>query len=207
MTIQLDHEKLTSTILYLLQGCAPVRPSKTSLLKMLYYVDSEHYRKHLTPVTGAQYVALERGPVVNDYKKLLAGLVQDKALKEHQAAIQGRKETKTEYLPLREPDMDLFSESEIEVIDDVICRFGRMSGAALSERTHLEGPWTFAWNPVNPGNPMPYVLFRWLDCLPSDHDLVQAKVSLARPEVARRVRELNGDVSKAPSSKATRAIN
>src|SRR5260370_443646 len=107
-----EFDKLANTVLYLLQRCAPARPSLTSLLKMLYYADYEHYRKHLSPITGAQYVALERGPVLNHYKYVFEQLESQGVVEKFEAAVQGHPDKpKIEYVPKAEPDESLFLES------------------------------------------------------------------------------------------------
>jgi uncharacterized phage-associated protein len=159
---------------------------------MLYFADYEHYRQFLTPITGAEYVALERGPVVNDYKDLFQQLVDEKVVSRHDATVLGIKEKKLEYRPEQEPDPSIFSPTEISVLDDVAAKYGSETGAALSEKTHLEGPWSLVWNWRDPGRRIPYMLFRWLDNLPDESDLAVARKTLAsRPKVLERVKNLD----------------
>ena len=147
-TEQKEMEKLTNTVLYLLRGCAPARPGTTSLLKLIWYADYEHYRKHLAPITGAEYVALERGPVLKEYKRVLDELVKQEAVQRIKMPVQGHPDQpKIEYEPKKLPDETVFLETELEVLDEVIATCGGKSGHELSERTHREGPWAFAWNP------------------------------------------------------------
>lgn len=171
--------KLANTVLYLLHQCAPVRPGLTTLLKMLFFSDYLHYRRHLKTITGSDYVALERGPVINNYRQIFEAMETDDVLDRHLATVLGHVEKKHEYRPKQEPDASVFSETEIQVLDSVAKECGRLSGAVLSERSHLEGPWAFAWNPAQQGNPIPAVLFRWLDNLPDDGALESAREAVA----------------------------
>jgi len=192
MTAQVpkEMEKLTNTVLYLLRGCAPARPSTTSLLKLVWYADYEHYRKHLAPITGANYVALERGPVLDQYKQILDMLEQENVVKRIKEPVQGHPDQpKIEFVPQAAPDETVFLESEIEVLDEVIRTCGGKSGNELSERTHREGPWSFAWNPERPGQPIPYVAFRWVENLPDEREAALARESVAGMEA--RIAELN----------------
>src|SRR5690242_17166816 len=117
--------KLANTVLYLLRGC-PSRPGVTHLLKMLFFADYEHYRKHLTSITGADYVALERGPAINNYRDVFASFESDGLLKREYVPVQGQpKPNKEEYVASQEPDESLFSESEREILDAVIAQCGR----------------------------------------------------------------------------------
>ena len=69
----MNRDKLASTVLYLLRGCS-AKLGLTSLLKMIYFADYRHFQEHLSPISGARYVAMERGPVVEDYWKVFEDL-------------------------------------------------------------------------------------------------------------------------------------
>jgi uncharacterized phage-associated protein len=191
-----DKRKFQNTVLYLLRRCATSHPGVTSLLKMLYFADYEHYRQFLRPITGAEYVALERGPVVNDYKMLFEQLVTEGVVKKHEASVLGIKEKKIEYRPLQEPDTSVFASTELAILDHVAEQFGSETGLALSEKTHLEGPWSLVWDWRQPGRSIPYMLFRWLDNLPDEADVAEARKQIAaRPKLLDRIRELNSAAS------------
>ena len=183
--------RFANTVLYLLTRSAPARPGVTSLLKMLYFADYEHYRRFLAPISGAQYVALERGPVVDGYAELFEQLADEGVLSLHEATVLGRQEKKHEYRPEQEPDVSAFSASELEVLEGVARRYGSETGVDLSEKTHLEGPWQYVWDSYDRGRPIPYALFRWVDNLPEEEDLLEAKRLIeSRPDVKDRIAEL-----------------
>ena len=77
----MNRDKLASTVLYLLRGCSATKPGLTSLLKMIYLADYRHFQEHLSPITGAPYVAMERGPVVQDYWKVFDDLEEQGLLR------------------------------------------------------------------------------------------------------------------------------
>lgn len=172
------NRKLTNAVLYLLRGC-PSRPGVTHLLKMLYYADYWHYRRCLRLITGAEYVALERGPVIDHYKDIFAALEEAKVISRHAVPVEGKADPKIEFSPEVEPDESVFSENELATLDKVITECAHLNGHALSRRTHLEGPWLFAWDPNDVGRKIPPMTFRWLDNLPDDDDLVVAGRHLA----------------------------
>lgn len=185
----LNEEKFQNAVLYLLQH-APRRPGLTVLLKMLYFADYQHYRTYLSSITGAEYVALPKGPVINEYKQLFDGLVENGILEERKVPVLGVSFPKIAYEPLYEPNTNVFTATELQVLDAVIRECGTATGAALSERTHRDGPWSFAWDPDSPGRPIPYILFRWLDNVPDDEDAELARAQLERPGVAAAVAAL-----------------
>ncbi len=192
----MDRAKFENTVLYLLRRCFPVQPGLTSLLKMLYFADYEHYRQFLSPITGVEYVALERGPVVDGYKELFEQMTTKGIVSLFEATILGRSEKRLEYRPEIEPDVTVFSSTELGVLDSVAHQYRTETGTALSEKTHLEGPWNFVWDPHDPGRPIPYPLFRWLDNLPDEADLLEAKELItSRPEVLDRIDALQKSAS------------
>jgi uncharacterized phage-associated protein len=194
---ELDQQKLANTVLYLLRGCGTQKPSSTALLKMLWFADSSHYRKHLRPITGGQYVALERGPVLDGYQKVFGDLETGGVVTKSEVPVYGGK-PKVEYAPQEEPNDDLFSESEREILDEVISHCVGKSGNELSELTHRDGaPWIFAWSASQPGRPIPYGLVRWMDNLPGEADLVVARGAIGRPAVAAAIKSLNKTTAKA----------
>lgn len=189
----LDEGKLFSTILYLLRRCGSVRPGLTSLLKMVYFADYWHYQKHLSSITGAQYVACERGPVIEDYWQVFESMEGQKLLAMRDVPMAGHPgHPKMEYLALVEPDKDLFSETELEVLNDVIHECGWDTGVSLSDRTHREGPWSFIWDAKKPNRPIPYIAFRWLANLPDEGDVEAARAIIAQEDVASQITALNG---------------
>src|SRR5262245_43662639 len=139
----LNYEKFANTVLYLLERSAPARPSLTSLLKMLWYADYWHYRKHLQPITGAQYVALERGPVPDDYKQILDRLASEDLIERREVQVFGKPHPKQEFVPRAEPDEASFKETELHILEEVIRHCAGKSGTDLSNETHRDGPWPF----------------------------------------------------------------
>lgn len=186
------NEKLAATILYILRGCSPSLPGVTGLLKLLWYADYWHYQAHLAPITEAHYVAIPDGPVVDNYRDLFDHLQADGYVRGEEVPIQGKDYPKQEYHPLMEPDEELFSETEIEMLDRVVEKLGNLPGSKLSKMTHQEPPWLLVWEDDEPGRDMPYLTFRWLDNLPDEDDLeTAAEIIAARPEVQEEITALN----------------
>lgn len=185
----LDTEKFEAAVLYLLKGCSSHPPGITALVKMVWYADYWHYRQHLSTVTGARYVALPEGPVVDDYRGLFYSLKG--AVGVESVPIQGKPYPKEEFRAAIEPNERLLSESELEVLDTVIERCGRSSGMSLSRRTHREGPWSWIWDDTSPGLHIPYMAFRWLDNVPDEEDLRAARESIeSDPDLLNTIRRL-----------------
>jgi uncharacterized phage-associated protein len=186
----MDRDKFANVVLYLLER-APVTPGVMQLLKMIFFADYEHYRRHLSPVTGAEYVALQYGPVVDGYESVFASLVEDGTLSMRTVPIPGYVNPKTEYLPRRPANRDVFSPSEIATLERVLREHGRSSGTSLSLKSHLQGPWQIAWDEDHPGRPIPYSLFRWFDNLPDEDDIAAARATIIERGLTERIAQLN----------------
>lgn len=174
----MKNDRLANAVVYLLRGCPDA--GLTKLLKLIYFADYHHYRDHLSTITGSDYVALERGPVMDNYKEKLESLEARGILSTREVKVFGHELPKKEYLPLMEPNTDLFSESELATLEEVVRKYGSLTGVALSNLTHEEAlPWSFTWDADNPGRPIPLALFRWTDNLADEEDIREAQHRLA----------------------------
>jgi uncharacterized phage-associated protein len=181
--------KLANTILYLLERCSSP-PGKQALLKMVWYVDYWHYMEHLSLVTEAEYVAMPNGPVIDNYQQLLDSLVAEGVLVVEKKPVYGKPNPKEEYQPQVKSDESRFSEIELRTLQRVLAECGGQSGGELSLRTHLDPPWLIAWNAERPNQPIPRMLFRWLENLPDEEDHEFARQALARESVQRDLKSL-----------------
>lgn len=182
------YRKTANTVLYLLRRSAQHRPPLTVLLKMLWYVDYFHYGRNLASVTGARYVALKRGPVIDDYKGLLERMELEGMLsQERETDDRFPKSAPTQYFSATQlQDISLFTESEIDTMEKVIAECAHKTGRELSDLTHgSREPWTLVWDEENAiqGKPIPEVLWRWSDNLPDATDLMLAREDVSRPAV------------------------
>lgn len=172
----MKNERLANAVLYLLRGCPTPGPGLTKLMKMLYFSDYFFYQKHLSTITGAKYVALERGPAVDGYEQAFKQMEDKKFLRVLNVPVMGHTTLKQEFQRLGEPDPNAFSADERAVMDEVIRRFAKKSGRELSEMTHLElTPWKAVWDPRSPGAPIPFGMFRWLENLADAGDEEMAR--------------------------------
>lgn len=176
------NSKLENTILYLLREC-PRRPGVTALLKMLYFADMRHYRRYLRTITNARYVALQRGPVPEDYKTLFENMERDRLVRLNEVPVFQRDNPKQEYEPLVAPAVEMLTETERDVLAEVIQECGERTGSDLSELSHREGPWQMFWNAANEGAAIPPSAFRWLDNMPDESDLDRARAAVKGSDV------------------------
>jgi uncharacterized phage-associated protein len=147
-------------------------------MKMLYFSDYFFYQKHLKTITGAKYVALQRGPAIDGYEEAFKEMEEAKFIKVLLVPVMGHNTLKQEFQRIGEPDPIAFSPEERSVMDEVIARFGarRTTGRELTDMTHLElTPWKAVWNPKATGAPIPFGMFRWLENLADASDEEMAR--------------------------------
>lgn len=118
------------------------KPFKTSLNKMLFYVDFLHYKKFGISVTGCEYKAIQMGPVPNWFESTFEKLAQAQAfdiqhylLEDGNIGVQfvARKDN-----PFEET---LFTKEEIETIDEVVRLMGKKRAKDLIDLSHEEIAW------------------------------------------------------------------
>lgn len=140
--ILLNQDKFKNTLLYVLGKCGG-KPNlgETVLYKLLYFIDFDAYELLGSPVTGMKYVKLQYGPVpkLADYSPLIKEMIQNKDLalvkQKYHDKIQKR------YIALKEANIDIFSSSELKIIDRVINTLSDMSAIQIEEYAHGDIPW------------------------------------------------------------------
>jgi hypothetical protein len=142
MNKYLDTEKALETVVYV----SHETNNLFNIVKTLYFADKFHLESYGRLITGDYYVAMEDGPVPSgayDLIKLVRGdnfSYEPNIVNAHpETAIRVVKIGKdTEVSPLRPPDLDYFSESDLECLNKAIKLFARMDVLTLWDRVHKE---------------------------------------------------------------------
>src|SRR3972149_6667716 len=71
--------KIDDLILFILSNSNPNMGIK-KLNKLAFLLEFTYLFEHETPLTGANYAALQMGPVIDDYKDLMKRKVKDKRI-------------------------------------------------------------------------------------------------------------------------------
>lgn len=109
--------------------------------KLLWLADRCHLRMYGRTITGDKYYALPMGLVPTDAKHILDGV---KTRMETPADYFDRwieKRDLHKYTAIAPPDMDEFSESDIEVLEKVLTLYGGYSRHELSKLSHKYPEW------------------------------------------------------------------
>lgn len=137
--LPLDPEKLVAVMLYVASGVSD--PTKFKIGKLIFLGDFIHTAKHGRPIVGGRYCAMPNGPVPSEVLDLLSGLMSGDIAPEFWAtgietAFQLSGDPYPTFVPKARPNMSLLSDSDVEILDEVIAQFGNWNFQKLVEFTH-----------------------------------------------------------------------
>jgi len=136
-----SEERYRQAVLFFLHQCESRRMGKVKLMKLLYYLDFDHFEKHGRSVTGDRYLRFPLGPLPEHGEAVLERMVA-----EGQVQIRGWK-------PLIPCDLSVFSSSELVVLRSVCARWRYATKQEIVDASHREPTWT----EVQAGREVPYV--------------------------------------------------
>lgn len=153
-------EKLVQALTFLAErGVRDLDKMKAA--KLLFHADKYHLLRYGRPVIGDQYACMEYGPVPSTSLNVMNDVL---ARDEHYPPT--AKDLFDEYLTVekgffkkypvfrarRAPDLDVFSDSDVEALQYSLDTYGAKSAWALSEESHSEPCWKAANEGRTPGS-------------------------------------------------------
>jgi uncharacterized phage-associated protein len=115
-------------------------------MNLIYFFDFMHVKKYGLPVTYDTYVNLEHGPIPSAIKNLVDAVddeVENAILADSIVVNHDRNESIHRVIPVREltdSEMELFSQSEIEILKSVVARYGAANTKTIEDASHKEAP-------------------------------------------------------------------
>lgn len=147
-----DEGKLAELILYISQKCADDPCfGATKLNKILYFADFLHYGNYGRPITGVEYQKLPYGPAPRRLVPVRDRLISNGELGIQPAVLRNGGIQKKP-VNLREPNLSIFSGSEIAQVDSVIQCFASADTDTISEVSHK----MVGWQVVEENEVIPY---------------------------------------------------
>lgn len=110
---------------------------KTKLNKLLFYADFKHFREYAVPITGARYSHIPFGPAPDNYEMYFASLNAQRAV-EFVEGILPNGYAGEIIQAVREPNLSIFSSSELRIMASVAEDFAAHSAAEITEFSHKE---------------------------------------------------------------------
>lgn len=113
------------------------------ICKILYFADRDHLSTYGRTITGDVYIAMKYGPVPSNIEDIFKAVRGTSYFSKYADEFSGYFRFKNDYIlePLREPDMDYLSESDVECLDKYILKCGDMPFGELTAMSH-----DIAWN-------------------------------------------------------------
>ena len=144
MLTERNKEKLFNVIIYFLSNTKKCH--KLKLLKLLYFLDFEHYRQTGKSVTGLEYYAWEKGPVA---KEVYEGIDTPDKFEGLSSYISSFKEAfedgsgfKMVIKPKKNFDQKLFSKRELKLLSETAEKFLEATGDQMKDASHfINHPW------------------------------------------------------------------
>jgi uncharacterized phage-associated protein len=123
-----DKRKAEETVIYVALK-API-PDRFHICKIIYFADKYHLQHYGRFIFGDRYIAMKNGPVPSGAYDVIKAA--DETLPQKLAT------NDFDVIALRDPDLSLFSESDLEALDTAIAEYGKMSFNRLSLLSHDE---------------------------------------------------------------------
>lgn len=119
------------------------KPYKTKLNKLLFYADFLMFRKSCFSISGVRYVAIDRGPVPNNFNSVFeylfnTGIVDIQYTQFPQGYMGEQFVGKCD----RPFDASMFTSDELATLNHVAATFRDVSTGDIVEMSHLEDAWT-----------------------------------------------------------------
>jgi uncharacterized phage-associated protein len=152
----ISQDTYENTILYLCKALGGTINGKKKLAKLLYFIDFDRYeyKESMESVTGDTYEHWKMGPVPKHYTEVAAKLVKTGKLN------WDKTENPLGYSPtevftyVAEPDMSKLDQDDIDIINHVVGKYGKLSGKELEILSHKEAPYIA----TEPNEEIPYDL-------------------------------------------------
>ena len=136
----ISENKYRNAILYFALHTNNNTLGKVKLMKLLYYLDFDHFEQFGTSVTGDEYLRWTMGPVPSQANAVIERMVMDEQLLVKSEDI-GLYNPQIKYTALQPCDVHVFSSTEVAVLCAVAEKWEHHSGTNMVHAVHGEPPW------------------------------------------------------------------
>jgi len=130
-----DQQKGLEALLFVIKNLN--EPTLHSVSKIFYHADREHISRFGRPISGDQYVAMKHGPVPSktyDMMKYVRGDGTFSVSEKVKAAFEVV--NARNLVALRDPNLQILSQSEMECLKQAIDEHGKKSFKTLTNESH-----------------------------------------------------------------------
>ena len=141
-----DHERFFNAVLYFCKDGV----FKTKLNKLLFYADFKHFKEYTVSITGARYARIPFGPAPDGYDLYYPILARQGTIAVEEIIYPDY--MGEQYLATEEPNLNVFSESELRVLALVKEHFKHLNASDISDFSHEEK----GYKETETGHPISY---------------------------------------------------
>ena len=155
-------KKLLNAVLFFASNTKRVNLGKLS--KLLYFLDFIHFNQTGYPSIGLKYYAFEKGPVPRDFWLEIRDADVPEDFKGKIVLIRRTDDFEPNYKEveiraLEKPDLSVFTQREIEVLDELAFVYKEATASDMSEVTHLpKQPWDITRKEKGKNQPIDYLV-------------------------------------------------
>lgn len=146
LSFPFESKKLAETIAFFAFHGVPDL-TKLKAAKLVYFADRAHLLRFGRPIVGGHYFCMDKGPVPSeglDTINAAAGNATSESARELAAKIHFRRaglQIHPRLVAKNPPNPEVFSESELQVLESVTSEFGRLPVGSLIEMSHAHEAW------------------------------------------------------------------
>lgn len=129
----MEKKKLYDIILYICNEIPPFKNGALKINKLVWFIESEYYRKHNTTITGVKFAAIDNGPVINDYKEYFKAMHQEKLVK-----INKDDHNNWHFTPLRDSVLATLDDNQKLIVTEMVGKLKELSAEALRDLSHKD---------------------------------------------------------------------
>jgi hypothetical protein len=126
----------------------------TKLNKILYFIDTEAWKRLGEPVTGAVYQRNHHGPTAVEFPPMLKELEDQQLIERHTAKIVDHEQESVRPTGRLTPNMGQFSDAERAIIEEVVAEFRGYTNTEASDESHKRSA---GWLARDQGETIPYI--------------------------------------------------
>lgn len=136
-----NHKKAIQALNYFSKKSSGGKINKMKAIKLIWLSDRLHLRQYGRTITGDVYFALPFGPIPSTTRDILEG---NSLLSEDELSYSNEYLSRTDkydFGTLKDPDMSVFSQTDIDIIEKIIEKFGHLKPFELSDLSHSFPEW------------------------------------------------------------------
>lgn len=123
--------------------------TKLKAVKLIYFSDRLHMLRFGRPIVGGHYYCLDKGPVPSEALNAINAVAAGESVRNPDAKELAQKvslhrsgwQFHPRVVAVVPPDENVFSESEMQILNSVAAEYGRLSVGNLIEMSHAHEAW------------------------------------------------------------------